>query len=339
MEHKELMDDGKADAKAIEGEVKNKDDGKARRGWSITEWKHLVDGDYMPEAYFKSLVDEGTLKYVHLGAWEKAPTTGKEHRHSLFWFGRNVKKTAIYKILGYKTFAKQSYHEEAYKVYSTKEGAGTEFGEMNKGGQRNDIIAAYETAKKTGSVNSVMDDHPAEYLKYHGGIAKVVDRFKKKPGFRNVQVHILNGKAGTGKSHYAACIHGEEAVFRLTKAMYESKFWRGYQGETVLVIEEFSTPWLKHEEFNHICDGQTFSVPVLYGAAFAMWDHVYITSNRMKGDYDYYRHVWAKMPELKNAFERRVTEVREFCRPRACQHVQVPIIGKVTAKAFKLPSY
>lgn len=304
-----------------QGEQDNK---KARRGWSITEWKHLMPNgeEYHPDAYFKSLVDEGTLKYVHLGAWEKAPSTGREHRHSLFWFPRNQKKTAIYKILGYTTFAKTSYHEEAYKRYSVKDGPGVEFGSMDKAGARNDIKEAYDNAKKAnGDMEKLMEGNPVEFMKYSGAMTKVCKQFEKPPAFRKVEVVILNGKPGTGKSHYPACKHGEENVYRLTKNIYEGKFWRGFKQQTVLLIEEFTIPWMKHEEFNSVCDGQPYIVPVLHSYEYARWTKVFITCNRARGDYNFYKNVWDKFPNLRKAFDSRVTQALYVQGPIRCPHV------------------
>lgn len=301
--------------------------GLARRGWAVTEWKHKFEEafpggeDYHPDGYFKSLVAEGTIAWYRAGGWEQTKK-GLVHRHSKFWFPANQKKTKIYKILGYRTWAKALYHQECYDAYMDKESAGPTFGEMVKGGARTDIKEAYEDCKKAnGDLRAVMEARPVEFMKYHGAMTKVVKEFEEAPDYRKIETYVLNGKPNTRKTHRAACLHGKENVYILTKDIYESKFWRGYKRQQVLVIDEFTSPWIKLEVLNGILEGHPYVVPVLHSYVYARWTKVYITCNRGRRDTNFYHGVWGKFPHLRQAFDRRITKWTEVNTPFECPHI------------------
>jgi hypothetical protein len=41
------------------------------------------------------------------------------------------------------------------------------------------------------------------------------------------------------------------------------RFWRNYEAQTVLCIEEFTKPWIKHSDLLSILDGQFYRVYLL----------------------------------------------------------------------------
>lgn len=106
-----------------------------------------------------------------------------------------------------------------------------------------------------GNIAALIDAQPAVFARYPNGLKSLAEHYVKPPEFRSVVTYILNGPTGYGKSHMPACIHGELSVYRLTKPIFESKFWRGYMGEKVLVIEEFTKPWIEHSDLLSILDG------------------------------------------------------------------------------------
>jgi hypothetical protein len=328
------MSDGK-DAKIDEDEFvefKNEEEppleasSLTSRGWAITEWEHLAEshGSETREQYWKELVDGGKLAWIHRGPIEVAPSTGKRHRHTMVWCKSQCKKTAIYKIFGYTTWVKRLFHAQVYKKYCDKEGVGWTYGDMSKSGQRNDIRQAYDEAKASnGNVRTLMEAVPEQWMKYRAALTKVAKEFEKSPPFRAVDVKILNGKPGTGKSHYPHCVHDPDDVYVLTKGIYGDgkSAWRGYKGQKVLVLEEFTKPWVAATDLNSILDGQPFTVNVLYGQCYAAWTTCYIICNRASNDYNFYSEVWQKFPDLRQAFERRVSKKWYFDTLRRCPHI------------------
>lgn len=138
---------------------------------------------------------------------------------------------------------------------------------------------------------------PSEiYIRYYTNLHKIrVD--SEKPNFRSVTAHVYWGPTGTGKSHTAWDRAGPDAFSKDPR----TKFWCGYQGQSVIIIDEFRGAidishmlrWLDR----YPCRVETKgSSRILNGTSF------YITSNlhprEWYSDLD---------PETYQALERRLT--------------------------------
>lgn len=137
------------------------------------------------------------------------------------------------------------------------------YGERKKKGQRTDVAQTVSLLKESkGDMKAVMDTMPEVFVKYPNGLNQLSKHYIPRPAFRSVIVQILNGPTGFGKSHMPACIHGEANVYYLNEDVYKSGFWRGYEGHTTLVFEEYTHPWVKPSQLLQLLDG---SVQALCG--------------------------------------------------------------------------
>lgn len=120
---------------------------------------------------------------------------------------------------------------------------------------------------------------------------------KQTREFRNVEVHVRVGKAGTGKTK------GPYAEGAYIFDDYDNGWWDGYDGESVVLLDDFYGG-IKWNFFLRLLDGYQCRLKIKGGFTYAKWTKLYITSNKHPSEW------YAKgfPPEL----ERRITTIRVF---------------------------
>ena len=123
----------------------------------------------------------------------------------------------------------------------------------------------------------------------------MVDK-KNRKKFRKVEVVVLSGSTGTGKTRKAM----EEANYKITGNQLQ--WWDGYEGEKCICIDEYNND-IGITELLNILDGYELRLPIKGSFTYANWNKVYITTNLTKSQF----HSNAKSEHRKALF-RRVTK-------------------------------
>lgn len=279
------------------------------RVWQVTDFKRSKAGS--------EIKADPRVRYVMWGN-EICPETKREHRQAMIGFFKKQSKRVVQTLFGDKVHCEPAQSEFGLHKYNAKGGNVESWGEPVKKGARTDIQAAVDIAKAAdGKVSKIIEQAPLEFVKYHAGLTKVAKHYETKPNWREVHVEIHWGKTGTGKSHYPMCVHGAEQVFRWNKASYP---WiDGYEGQAVLLIDEFAPEWIPFTELLNVLDGHSLQLPIKGGFVQARWTTVYITAQRHPKDW------YAKAnipPESWRAFMRRVAKCIQYEERRMCEHVE-----------------
>ena len=126
----------------------------------------------------------------------------------------------------------------------------------------------------------IMENYTGDFIRYHSGIAKMKALIDKKRlnVWREVHTTILQGEAGSGKSKYVYDKHGYENVFKIDQRLMKTDFWGSYDGESVLLIDDFNG-WIQYTYLLQILDGHPIGLNIKNGGTYANWKHVYFTSN------------------------------------------------------------
>lgn len=110
-------------------------------------------------------------------------------------------------------------------------------------GARNDLLAVKDSIDAGRSIEEIVDLHFGEYVKYHHGIEKAMAKLKAgaRPPTRDVKSYLLWGPTGTGKTHGAIAKAEELGLHYYIKSFdtAEVKWWDQYNGEEVLILDEF----------------------------------------------------------------------------------------------------
>lgn len=222
---------------------------------------------------------------IRFVAWGKeiCPKTKREHNQGFLQTKKTLRFAAIKKMCNYPglhlevMLGKFSDNEK----YCSKEGRYTQLGEWVSQGHRSDLEAVTDDIVATnGDKEHIMEEHPVTYMKFHAGIDKLCTHHKKKACNRwmDVKVHILCGKAGTGKTSYVTEKHGYDDVFVLDTDADPKFLLDGYDGEKILLIDDFNGG-IKYNTMLRLLDGHPMKLNVKNGRTYKAWEHVYITSN------------------------------------------------------------
>lgn len=302
----DMVDDLAADAKA---EKKSKARGHKDTGPSVRGWQFTDFGMTSSEKDWQT----DDITFVCWGV-EVCPNTGRQHRQGLVWFKQNARRTKVQKRAGNKCHCEPIKKPKALEIYNQKDGVVFKWGEPVAAGHRTDISAAYKFAKDSdGDIKKAADQAPVEYMKYHGAMGKVANMHTQPPPFRKLDVTILWGQAGTGKTSWPMYKYGRENVAIYTQTAHESKFFDTYYRQDVLLIEFDNGPFMKHQEILQFLDGHPQWINVKHGGCYARWTKVVITSNN--DPEGWYSHVWDAHPESRKAFNRRITRVAYIDKP------------------------
>lgn len=174
--------------------------------------------------------------------------------------------------------------EQANKDYCTKadtrvEGPHGEFGvfeaEAGKQGKRSDLEAAAARIVEGAPMRDVALEFPAQFIRYHGGFKAFELTIAPQPAVeRNVEVIVLWGPTGTGKTHRIMTMYPDCFCVRPGRDP-----WDGYSNQDTIFLDEFDySAWNIHE-FKLILDKWRYRLQRRYNNAFAAWTRVAICCN------------------------------------------------------------
>lgn len=216
-------------------------------------------------------------------AWgrEKCPKTGNDHNQCYIQFYSQQRGSKIQKIVKNKCHYEVMHGSiKDNENYCSKEGKYTEIGKFVSRGYRSDLHSIKDDLKAGASMYDIMENYTGDFVRYHSGIKAMAGLVHKKQrkGWRDVEVTVLQGKAGTGKTRYVYDKHGYENVYKFDAKHAKTDFWGMYDGEDVLLIDDFNG-WIQYSYMLQVLDGYPLQMNVKNGTTWANFTKVYITSN------------------------------------------------------------
>lgn len=221
------------------------------------------------QAYAKNECD-----YMIFGR-EICPTTGRPHLQGYHHYenARIYPNQKFRDAIGLVGRGKDFYARgspESNQKYSMKEGDSWEYGTPPKQGKRADWERALQQLRES-SVLDVIQEQP-HLLPMVGALLKTKNLLSKST-HRNVQVYVLVGATGTGKSRAAWDAHPD--LF----SKPEGEWWDGYNGEKVVLFDDFCGG-VRLATFLKWIDRYPVQLPVKGSFTPALYEKVIITSNR-----------------------------------------------------------
>lgn len=186
-------------------------------------------------------------EFIVNGTWFRYMIIGKEigeggtpHLQGYAVLVKQLRVNALKKAIGNRVHfePRKGTHEQA-RDYCKKEKDYCEFGEEPKQGKRNDLKSACELVKKDGAL-AVAQLMPEMYVKYHRGFKELELAIQDKYDHVSVRGIWIFGPPGTGKSH-SARIFAPDAFIKP-----QNKWWDGYSGQDVVILDDLDTPILGH---------------------------------------------------------------------------------------------
>lgn len=251
-------------------------------------------------------------------AWalEVCPSTQREHHQGYIQTIKRARYSKVQKLLKSPTA-----HIEAMKgsimdneIYCEKSGNLTQLGRFIRTGQRTDIEGAAALLKGGSKLSDILNDDAKLFAKHHRALRAMKEIYDKenRKGDRVVDVTVLVGSTGTGKSHQVMC---NDDVFVLDAGASKDFLFDGYDGESILLIDDYNG-WIKYAFLLRILDKYRLSLNVKHGKTWANWNQVFITSNMRPAS-------WYPSG-CTDSLKRRVTRVFEVVENDGFKGVNIP---------------
>ena len=147
------------------------------------------------------------------------------------------------------------------------------------GGQGSKLAKVAKVIKEAG-LKAAIKEFPETYITNGRGM-KDLNRFYLSEKERNTEmcVIVVYGTPGCGKSYWAKRIFAPNDTYTLPAVSSGGQAWfDGYNGERVLLIDEFSGR-IEFELFKNMLDPYPMQCPVKGDYVPALWDTVIITTN------------------------------------------------------------
>lgn len=190
-------------------------------------------------------------------------------------------------------------------TYGTMSGASTD----GEGAVRWDIEALKELIMDGANMYDIAVNHFALWTQYGRMLTKfqAMHLDKTLPDWRPVSAMCLYGETGRGKSQAAVTIANKKyGPCNYFKAIIndQGKWWfSNYQGQKVLIVEEFYGGKCKFSSLQTLLDRYKHQVETKGGEVWAQWELIIITSNQHP---KYWWNSYASIPpSVRTSFIRR----------------------------------
>jgi len=272
---------------------------RTTRNCVFTINNHLLDKDYIWD------------EKVRFAIWQhERGESGTEHTQGYIEFKDNIKLNGIKKFTHFDRahIEKRLGSRDQAISYCRKEETRINgpfiYGDEGKGqGRRTDLTEISVKVKEGARLQTIADEHPESFIKYHKGISALVEISDKRVRPSKVDVILHIGLPGTGKTFWA---HNElKEMPKFIKGSSTQHWWDGYEGEDIVVLDEFKG-WLQYTSWCGIVDRYPVKVECKGGTKNFIASKIYITTN-------YEPLEWWKEGDFKReAIYRRITKVRFF---------------------------
>ena len=215
----------------------------------------------------------GSLECAHIVVGREVGENGTPHLQGYVNF-RTAKRLTGLKKISARAHWEVCADTEAAINYCKKDG---DFDEIDnrRQGQRNELAEVKEMAME-GKFKDIQDKYPGIFWRYRHMIynAYEVRNVNLQPRNWETEVHVRWGKPGTGKTRFFY-----EKYPELHQMHKQNGFWSEYQGQEVVLFDDFDGSWTPRNDFLKITDRYPHKVRVLGG--WRNWNPklILITSN------------------------------------------------------------
>jgi len=265
-------------------------------------------------------LDPSTWPHCRFAVWqmELCPETNRPHFQGYAEFDQPMTHVALHRYEGLETahFEPRRGTAKQAKEYCRKENTRIdgpwEWGEESQQGARTDLIALKDAVKRGASEREIAEDFFSDYIRYNRGI-KAYKTLIATPRDQQPTITLWIGPSGVGKTRAAREKAGENSYWKAP-----GKWWDGYDGQTLVVLDEFHGDWFPFRDLLRILDSSPLKVETKGGMAEFQGTTFYITSNQHPKDWYNPEKVgpWEQSPLKRRLDEFGHYEMEQFVLPR-----------------------
>ncbi|AXQ66155.1 MAG: helicase [Veloxivirus ubatis] len=254
--------------------------------------------DYVMDlSFYQKLCDNPKVRYMIVGK-EITPTTGREHGQGYIYYENERSVKSVEKEFDGR-HVEAMYHKSwpgANKTYCEKDNNLLwDYGVCPAQGVRKDIHQLKaQVADSSETLSEVIWNHCHKYQDILV-VEKLFKYKKQKRKIEPIEVIWIHGPPGCGKTRYV--YDRETDPFR----PISEKWWDGYEGQQVILLDDFREDWCKFARLLQLTDIYPFKVETKGGSVEVMYKKVYITS-----PYNH-KHTFSTVNEEISQLTRRIT--------------------------------
>jgi hypothetical protein len=277
------------------------------------------------EAFFRLIEDQVKVKITYMIFALERGESGTQHLQGYLQLSTRKKSLTMRNhfraLKGWVAAAKGSV-EANVKYISKAPLAGPWVigaADAEQGGTRTDLNECVEDMKKGLTFKSLVCKHPKVAIKYFGNMQKMSTFMDDRVRDYMTELYIYTGIPGSGKSHKAMAEgtqwlqeHGfnENVYFLSVPQKGQPLFWPGYNGQKVVVINDFYGEGINIDYFKNLIDKYPFTVNIKNSEAQFLARRVYVTSNA--GWKTWWSSSLLSNKNNEKAIQRRITHAEEF---------------------------
>lgn len=230
----------------------------------FAEWRRRLVGDL---EWPTGRGGGGILSYC-VGQLESCPETGKRHLQGycelkrpqrLSWLRSNLSDSAHWeKAMGSRDQARDYCRKDDTRVSAEGVDPGPwEWGEFQSGGQgkRSDLEVIAKRIHDGATIREVADEYPKEFIKHHKGFMAYKAINQKGRSFRKPhRVELHYGPPGCGKTWTVWEKYDPDEEGHLYSKPPNSRWFDSYDGQDVVLFDDFNTGWFSRDEFMQYMD-------------------------------------------------------------------------------------
>lgn len=277
--------------------------------WVFTSW------DVDPPGF-----EVGKMTYLCYEQ-ETCPTTGKKHWQGFVGFKSQIRMKSVIQRLNCKTHPYVEIMKGSLKDnerYCNKENGLTKFGTLPRQGKRTDLETITQLVRNGLSdkeiINTVVEvegkdstvtvDYGEKWRHNYKGIQAMRSILFEEDRNWKMDVRIYYGKPGTGKTRSVFEEFDQNDIYCKTTG----KWWDGYRGEKVVLIDDFDPANcfdIQYDFYLKLLDRYKLNIEVKGGMVKFYSRIIIFTSN-------FNPITWFTEKKNREAFFRRVTSIRHF---------------------------
>lgn len=145
-------------------------------------------------------------------------------------------------------------------------------------GRRTDLEAVWDLLKGGGTLIQAVDQHPGTVIRNHRNLMRMLTIYRAAtiPRFREVEVTVIYGDTGTGKTRYVVEQFEPEDLYICD--LLADGWMDHYLDQKAILIDDFYGQ-VRAAKMLRILDGYRLQMGVKGSSAFAHYTKVFLTSN------------------------------------------------------------
>ena len=245
------------------------------------------------------LIRSWETKYIVFG--KELSTTLTPHLQGFVIFTKNKRLRAVKKLHDRMHWEIAKGTSDQAADYCKKEGLFEEHGVLTQQGKRTDLEMAIDEIKSGTDMRTVADNHSSVYVKFSRGLKDLALTLTEPYEHSTCRGIWIHGPPGTGKSHAARCF--SDSYFLKS----QSKWFDGYNGEDVIILDDLDTNVLGHYlkiwTDKWACTGET------KGGTIPLRHKLFVVTTNYTIE-----KLWAEDPVMAEALKRRFKTVHKTAR-------------------------